>query len=465
MATQEPFEHVRPPAVAGFFYPEDPGELRSAVDAYLTGARQANLEDPETPWPKAVIAPHAGFVYSGPVAASVYTRLEAARGTVRRVVLLGPSHRVGFKGLAVPSTEAYVNPLGPIPIDAQAIAQIAGFSQVRLLDEAHTQEHSLEVHLPFLQAVLGDFSLVPIVVGDAAADDVARVLDALWGGPETLIVISSDLSHYHDYATASAMDGETCRAIQMLQIDKVTTEGACGGRPIRGLMSLAQRRDLRITLVDLRNSGDTAGPRDKVVGYGSFIVEEGERQRLAERFRRRLGDIAHRAVRTGLSTGKEPSLSTTLLPPRLATPRASFVTLEREGKLRGCIGSLVPHQPLAVDVAQNAYRAAFKDPRFKPLTADEYDGIDLSISILSIPVPLKFVSEDDLIANLRPGIDGLILEDGKQRGTFLPQVWKHYPEAPDFLQHLKAKAGFKPDYWADNLRVWRYTTESFAPAT
>jgi len=464
LATQESLEHIRPPAVAGFFYPEDPGELRAAVDAYLSGARQSNLEDPETPWPKAVIAPHAGYVYSGAVAASVYTRLEAAQGTVRRVILLGPSHRVGFSGLAVPSAEAYVTPLGAVPIDAHAIAQIAGFSQVRLLDDAHAQEHSLEVHLPFLQTVLGEFQLVPIVVGDATPEDVARVLEALWGGPETLVVVSSDLSHYHDYATANAMDSETCRAIQMLQIDKVSTEGACGGRPIRGLMALAQRHDLRITLVDLRNSGDTAGPRDKVVGYGSFIVEEGERQRLAEKFRRRLGDIARRAIRNGLSTSKEPDLSTTLLPPRLSAPRASFVTLEHEGRLRGCIGSLVPHQPLAVDVAQNAYRAAFKDPRFEPLTLDEYEDIDLSISILSVPVPMKFASEADLISKLRPGVDGLILEDGNNRGTFLPQVWQHYPEAPVFLQHLKTKAGFDPQYWADNLRVWRYTTESFSPA-
>lgn len=464
MAMQETVEHVRPPAVAGQFYPDDPGELRSAVDAYLSNARSAHLEDPETPWPKAVIAPHAGYVYSGPIAASAYVRLEPARGTVNRVVLLGPSHRVGFTGLAVPSAEAYETPLGRVPIDARSIAKIAGFSQVRLLDEAHAQEHSLEVHLPFLQEVLGDFSLVPIVVGDAAPEDVARVLEALWGGPETLAVISSDLSHYHDYATANAMDGETCRAIQMLQLDKVTTHGACGGRPIRGLMTLARQRDLRITLVDLRNSGDTAGPRDKVVGYGSFIVEEGDHQRLSEKHRKRLGDIAHRAIRSGLSTGKEPSLTTALLPSRLVAPRASFVTLERDGQLRGCIGSLIPHQPLAVDVAQNAYRAAFKDPRFKPLSAQEYEQVDLSISILSIPVPITFASESDLVTKLRPGVDGLILEDGNRRGTFLPQVWSHYPEAQTFLQHLKVKAGFKPDYWANDLRVWRYTTESFAPS-
>ncbi|MCE2491238.1 MAG: AmmeMemoRadiSam system protein B [Alphaproteobacteria bacterium] len=465
MATQGTFEHVRSPAVAGFFYPEDPGELRSTVEAYLADARQTNLEDPDTPWPKAVIAPHAGYVYSGPVAASVYARLEAARETVERVVLLGPSHRIGFTGLAVSSAEAYVTPLGPIPIDARAIAQVAGFKQVRLMDEAHAQEHSLEAHLPFLQTVLRDFQLVPVVVGDVAPDDVTHALDALWGGPETLIVISSDLSHYHDYATANEMDNATGRAIQTLQMDGVTTQGACGGRLIRGLMALARCRDLRITLIDLRNSGDTAGPRDRVVGYGSFIVEEGERQHLSARFRKHLGDIAHRAIRTGLSTGKELNLSASMLSPRLSAPRASFVTLERDGCLRGCIGSLFPHQPLATDVAKNAFRAAFKDPRFEPLTEDEYEGIDLTISILSAPVPLKFTSEEDLIGKLRPGIDGLVLEDGKKRSTFMPRIWKHHPEASVFLRHLKAKAGLEPDYWADTLRVWRYITESFVPAT
>ena len=278
MAIGETFEHIRAPAVAGYFYPEDPGELRAAVDAHLADARPAHREDPGTPWPKAVIAPHAGYAYSAPVAAAVYARLEAARGTVERVVLLGPSHRVGFAGLAVTGAGAYATPLGLVPVDARAVARIAGFERVLLMDEAHAREHGLEVHLPFLQTVLGDFRLVPIVVGDAAPEDVARVLDALWGGPETLIVVSSDLSHHHDYAAANEMDGATCRAVQTLEIDEVTTEGACGAHPVRGLMALARRRDLRVTLVDRRNSGDTAGPRDRVVGYGSFIVEEGGRQ-------------------------------------------------------------------------------------------------------------------------------------------------------------------------------------------
>jgi AmmeMemoRadiSam system protein B/AmmeMemoRadiSam system protein A len=462
MAAVAGYERVRSCAVAGAFYPDAPGDLRRTVERLLDAARASHQEPDESPAPKALIVPHAGYVYSGAVAASAYVRVERARKTIRRVVLLGPSHRVGFTGLAVPSADAYASPLGPVPVDDLAIAKIAGFSQVRLLDTAHAQEHSLEVQVPFLQVVLDRFELVPIVVGDAAPDDVARVLDALWGGPETLIVISSDLSHYHPYEEATERDAATCHAIQTLDLDRITGQAACGCRPINGLLALARRRDLRVTLVDARNSGDTAGPRDRVVGYGAFIVEEGDGATLHDRVRRRLGDIARRAIRAGIATGTTPHVSTALLPPRLSAPRASFVTLEREGRLRGCIGSLLPHQPLAVDVSHNAYRSAFKDIRFTPLTEREFADTAVSISVLTVPVPLPAASEADVVARLRPGIDGLIIEDAGRRGTFLPQVWEHYPDPATFLRRLKAKAGLPEDHWSDALRLWRYTTETFA---
>lgn len=259
---------IRPPAVAGLFYPAAAEELHVMVQGFL---RQADSSG--TP-PKAVIAPHAGYVYSGPVAASAYARLRPVRGVVRRVVLLGPSHRVGFLGLASSSADAFRTPLGDIPLDRAAIARLAALPQVHTLDEAHSMEHSLEVHLPFLQEVLGDFELVPLVVGDASAQEVDEVLEQLWGGPETLIVISSDLSHYHDYATARAMDQVTAQAIEELRYQDLHGEDACGRNPVRGLLRLAQRMGLKADTVDLRNSGDTAGPRDSVVGYGAWLFRE-----------------------------------------------------------------------------------------------------------------------------------------------------------------------------------------------
>lgn len=259
-------DRVRRPAVAGLFYPDDPAELEAAIRAYL-----AEAADPDAPLPKAVIAPHAGYVYSGPVAASAYAPLSAGRGRIRRVVLLGPSHRVPFRGLAASSAAWFETPLGRVPVDRAAITAILDLPQVQVLDAAHAQEHSLEVHLPFLQAVLGEFSLVPLVVGDATPAEVGEVLERLWGGPETVIVISSDLSHYLDYETARRIDAATARAIEALEPEAIGYEQACGRNPVNGLLWVARRKGLHARTVDLRSSGDTAGPRDQVVGYGAWL--------------------------------------------------------------------------------------------------------------------------------------------------------------------------------------------------
>ena len=257
---------VRKPAVAGLFYPADPeilhGEVRALLHAVAPGGAA----------PKAIIVPHAGYVYSAPVAASAYARLAPARGRVERVVLLGPSHHVAFHGLSVPSCECYETPLGRIELDLAAIAGLSALPQVVCLDAAHVREHSLEVHLPFLQEVLGDFALVPLVVGDASAEEVAEVLERLWDGPGTLVVVSTDLSHYHDYETAQRLDRATCAAIEALRFEELGHDSACGRVPLGGLLCLARRRGLGVTTVDLRNSGDTAGDRERVVGYGAWVV-------------------------------------------------------------------------------------------------------------------------------------------------------------------------------------------------
>ena len=259
---------VRPAAVAGTFYPGEPAALAAEVSSYL-----AQAEVPAARAPKAIIAPHAGYMYSGLVAASVYARLKPLAGRVRRVVLLGPAHRVWVQGAAVPSAGAFASPLGEVALDREAIDSLRGFPFVEVSDRAHAQEHSLEVHLPFLQAVLGRFALVPIVVGDASPSEVARILEALWGGEETLVVVSSDLSHYLPYDAARRRDRDTARAILDLEATLVPEE-ACGAAPINGLLTLARMRGLRVEGIDLRNSGDTAGGRDRVVGYGAFAFHE-----------------------------------------------------------------------------------------------------------------------------------------------------------------------------------------------
>ena len=259
---------IRQPAVAGAFYPNDPAELQLMINKMLAAASTTGAV------PKVIIAPHAGYVYSGPVAASVYKLLEAAHATIKRVVLLGPSHRVPVNGIAISSAGFYSTPLGRVALDQEAIHAIATLPGVEQLDMAHTHEHSLEVHIPFLQTVLDDFTLVPLVVGDADSDQVAKIMDTLWGGNETLIVVSSDLSHYHDYEEAKSMDKATSDAIVHLRSDDIGYDDACGRNPVCGLLELASQRGLEVKTVDLRNSGDTAGPRDRVVGYGAYAFYE-----------------------------------------------------------------------------------------------------------------------------------------------------------------------------------------------
>jgi AmmeMemoRadiSam system protein B len=269
----------RPPAVAGMFYPEHETSLRSDVEALLESAARAGGDSGEGKGPlpgtagrpKAVIAPHAGYVYSGPVAASAYVRLASLRGSIHRVVLLGPAHRYPLRGLAASSAIGFETPLGMVPVDLEGVRAALELDQVLLLDEAHEGEHSLEVHLPFLQVVLGDFALVPLVVGEIPPEDVAEVLKVLWGGPETLIVVSSDLSHYLPYSHANERDALTALAIQELRPEEIRDDQACGKAPMGGLLLRAREEGLSVECVDLRNSGDTAGPRNQVVGYGSFL--------------------------------------------------------------------------------------------------------------------------------------------------------------------------------------------------
>jgi AmmeMemoRadiSam system protein B len=257
---------IRPTAVAGMFYPADRDELHQMVTGFLSEAAPA-----DEPAPKAIIAPHAGYIYSGPIAASAYARLARVRDTIRRVVLLGPSHRVGFLGIAASGADYFHTPLGDVPLDHEQLERVTQISGVQQFDQAHQMEHSLEVHLPFLQEVLGDFTLLPLVVGDASPEDVAEVLRAVWGGEETLIVVSSDLSHYHDYATAQRMDRSTSSAIEQLNPKAIGYEDACGRTPLSGLLLVAKEKHLNAETIDLRNSGDTAGPRDQVVGYGAYL--------------------------------------------------------------------------------------------------------------------------------------------------------------------------------------------------
>jgi len=447
---------TRPAAVAGLFYPDKPSELKRTVTDLLT---QAKVAEP-SPAPKALIVPHAGYIYSGPVAASAYARLAALRGRIRRVVLLGPTHRVYVRGLALPEAERFATPLGDVQLDREGMQRLAGLPQVTHSAAAHQMEHSLEVQLPFLQQALGDFQLLPLAVGEATADEVAEVLETVWGGDETLIVISSDLSHFLPDALARKVDGGTVEAILALN-SHLNHEQACGATPVNGLLLAARRHRLHPVVLDVRNSSDTAGDPDRVVGYAAFAFEaaadtdQPDTEKGATLLKLARSEIASKLGQAG---------EVPLQAGWLEQPGASFVTLTRHGELRGCIGTLEAHRPLGIDVRENAVAAAFRDPRFMPLSRAEFDDIRVEVSLLSPAEPLAVEDEAAALAVLRPNVDGVVFEYGHYRSTFLPQVWEQLPDPAEFLAHLKRKAGLPVDFWAEQVRLSRYTVDKWKEA-
>jgi hypothetical protein len=463
----------RPAAVAGTFYPAAAGTLRHELRALLDGAGTADAGAP----PKLLVVPHAGYVYSGPVAARAYAALARWRNRYRRIVLLGPTHRVAVHGIAVPTVAAFDTPLGAVPLDRDAIAAIEALPQVLRSDAAHAHEHALEVQLPFLQAVLERFTLVPLAVGNVAPAAVAEVLEALWGGDETLVVVSTDLSHYLGYAQARAVDAATVQRVQRFD-PTIAHDEACGATPLNGALQVAQRHGLQPRLLDLRNSGDTAGDRARVVGYAALAFVPAGAETAPED-----GDEAVGASDGGdgdggagagplgpalLSRARNAIAAALALPlvgepehPALWQPGATFVTLRRDGDLRGCIGRLQADRALHEDVRQNARRAAFEDPRFAPLRATEWAGLEVEVSLLDAPQPIACDDEAGALRALRPGADGVIFEWRGRAATFLPQVWAQLPEPAEFLGQLRRKAGLRADFWHAEVRLSRYRVRKF----
>ena len=459
---------VRPAAVAGYFYPASSDELSAEVTRCLSDVATAEPATGPATVPKAIIVPHAGYRYSAPIAAAAYATLASSGAAIRRVVLLGPGHRLAVPGLAAPEATVFRTPLGDVPVDRSAIRRIADLPQVDMRDDAHREEHSIEVQLPFLQTILPEFELVPLVVGDAAPQQVAEVLERLWGGPETLIVVSSDLSHYMDYESARAIDAATATAIETLDPDAIDQEQACGRLPIAGLLSVAHRRGMTVERVGLSNSGDTGGPRDRVVGYGAWVFRNAGDEPAARRsdidiYRAHAKNLLRAAascIRYALRHGRQPRVDIAEAPRLLAAKAATFVTLRRNNRLRGCIGTVEATRPLLLDVIDNAYRAAFKDPRYPPLQAGELRGISLSISVLTAPSPLQYGDEADLLGKIRRQTDGLILHGSARRGVFLPQVWKELDDPQDFVAGLKQKAGIDGPLRPARDRAFRFSANT-----
>ena len=471
--------NIRPPAIAGTFYPSNPAELEATVQYFLNEANR--VFEPTIRVPKAIIAPHAGYIYSGLTAAAAYNRLHPSREVIKRVVILGPCHRVAVDGMALPSTDTFQTPLGDVPLDTDAIKKINDLDFVTIFNETHVDDHSIEIHLPFLQKILANFKLVPIIVGEINPKKVAEVLEILWGGPETLILISSDLSHYLGYDQAKMIDNDTRKAIEQFDIKALGKDQACGRHSVVGLLILAKAKGLSVGTADIRNSGDTAGTKDRVVGYGSWCFDENNKENVNTKDKLNLlthdilqehGNILLRLAASTIFSQLLPSKTINAefldLDPILYEQGASFITLYKKGQLRGCIGSIQARQPLINDISENSCKAAFEDSRFPPLTILEIKSgvIEISISILSPQTPIYFSDEINLLYQLKPSLDGIVLKDGIQHGAvFLPSVWEQLPDPKQFMSQLKRKAGLPENHWSETIQIWRYTTSSKSSST
>lgn len=443
---------------AGSFFPADPGQLAREVGTHLSAAEAAGAAGPAAP--RAIVSAHAGYVYSGRFAGQSF---GAVGWRPERVVILSPSHRYGFAGIAFPAQDVFATPLGPLAIDRAACDVLAAAGLAREEDAAHDNEHGIETQLPFIRALWPEARIVPLVCGMVPARQVAAALDAL-DTPGTLVVISSDLSHFLTHQEAQEKDGETARLIETGMAEDLTPYHACGATGLQGwLMSRAGQASKALRL-GMGDSAEASGDRSRVVGYGAWAFYGIDEAMLAPRWREALLALARDELGSRLgATGAAVPVAGRDAPP-LGTHAASFVTLTEGGRLRGCIGSISAHRPLAEDVAANALAAGLRDPRFAPVTADDLARLRLKVAVLSRPAPLEVGSQYEALSRIVPGLDGLILSSAGRRGLFLPMVWESLPDPADFLDALKQKAGLPRDHWADDLTLQRFRAESFSEA-
>ena len=464
-------ESVRKALRAGSFYPQDPSELSHFIEQLTDGAQQTRIQIPPDKYLRAIIMPHAGYIYSGLTAAHACRVIKAKQFS--KVILMGPDHYIGFRNGAICRVGSFETPLGKIPLHGDVAKLRQHTDLFQSLPVNLDKEHSLEVVLPFLQTYLGAFQLVPITIGQADVERMSGVLDDIID-IDTLLVVSSDLSHYLSYSEAVNRDHDTIKRILNLEPDMLikTENRACGAMPILILLHTARRHNWQPVLLHYSNSGDTAGGRSRVVGYAAiaFFGDPPMKNKndTGSNFNEQQGQaliaLARKTITEKLAgrVADSDDLKPALQDEGLQLHCGTFVTLKISNQLRGCIGNLTSSQSVIEGVKHNAINAAFHDPRFSPLSRAELDRTVIEISILSEPQPLEYRDGRDLVEKLRIYVDGVIIRKGHASATFLPQVWEQLPRPEDFLGNLCRKAGLPSDAWKNSeLEVLTYQVQHF----
>ena len=439
---------IKEPSVANTFYPGNATELGKQLDTF--SKENKNGYKYKT---RAVIVPHAGLVYSGQLAYEGISQLDK---TIKNIFIFAPAHRVAFSGFALSGYDEWKTPVGTVKINQEANTELEEKFDAKIFDEAFTEEHSIEIELPAIQHIFGEeINIIPVLVGKADPQKITGIISKYYDNKEFGFIISSDLSHFLNDKKAQKIDGETARMIESGDISELRYDQACGAAGIYGLVDFANKRKFSLIRINLINSSLASGNKSSVVGYGAWFLYEGSKNRfIKEYYSEYLLNLCRNVI---LSKFNHKTLYTAH-PPVFNQLGACFVTLKKNNNLRGCIGSIIAHQPLINDIVQHSEDAAFHDPRFNPVEENEIDSLTIDISILSEPVQMSFKDEQDLLGQIVPFRDGIIIKDRFHQAVYLPSVWEELPDKVMFLNSLKMKAGLPPKHFSKTFEAYRFST-------
>lgn len=444
--TMDSIEKVKQPSVAGTFYTSNKAELEKQILEFKKNSR--NTYTTKT---RAVIVPHAGLVYSGRLAFEGISQLDK---NIKNIFIFAPAHRVGIEGLGTTSYDVWLTPLGKIKINRTIVNELVSKFGVKITDEALAPEHAIEVELPFVQTEFKDVRIIPVLMGNVSPDAVFKIISHYYKDKQNGFIISSDLSHYLPDETAKRVDDYTAHRIETCTFDNFTHELACGATGIIGLMQFAKDNGFSLIRIDMTNSASTTFDKSRVVGYGTWFLYEGGRN---EFIKANYSDFILKLCKESIKN-KKLDKTKLVYPQVFSEYGAVFVTLEKFGQLRGCIGSIIPQRSIIDDIINNAQNAAYSDSRFNPVEKNEIKDLSFAVSLLSVPTPMKFRNEEDLLNQIRQGVDGIIIRDGNYQAVYLPSVWEQISDKKLFLNSLKVKAGMSPDYFSKNFRAYRFET-------
>lgn len=436
---------IKEPSVAGSFYTDDAQALENQIESFAKYSK--NPYEYKT---RAVIVPHAGLVYSGRLA---YEGISQIDSNVKNIFILAPAHKVGFEGIALSSFDKWKTPLGEIEVNQDICKKLAEKYNAKVNDDAIAPEHAIEIEVPIIQKVFDDVKIIPILIGKTDFRVISNILREYYPNKENGFVISSDLSHFLSDENARKLDNKTAQMIETGNLADFRYEQACGALGIAGLVEFANENNYSLIRIDMTNSSAATNDKSSVVGYGCWFLYEGDKNEFINKYYNNvLIDIVKIVLKTSF-TNEKFSIN---YPRVLDEFGACFVTLEKFGQLRGCIGSIVAHQPLIRDLVQHAKDAAFNDYRFPQVAENELKDIKVSISLLTEPKRIIFANEKDLLNQMVPNIDGIIIKDGKYQAVYLPVVWEQLPNKKDFLNSLKVKAGLSPAYFSETFEAYRF---------